>query len=455
MAQSFNFTAPNDYDIQARTIERRRKMAEMLQQQAMTPLEPNRMAGGYVVPISPMEGIAKMAQAWAAGQSNRQADTDLRRLGEEMTADRADALRRAMEAGQGTPIIPQPSEELGGGPGRPAMPGNTKAMYEILAGAKDPGLQQVGLQGMAKALMPKEPIKLGKDDRLIDPATYRPLLEPTRQPKYHVVNGNLVAEPTDPGQQVTPAYSAPEKKPESIRAIEIAMTNAGIDPKSPQGQQLFRNLVNKQTTHQPASSQNVVVNTEKNLFGDMAGAVGKGIAGQTDQARAAVSTINTVSQIRDAISTGKVIAGPGTTARQFIGQVGQVLGVAGKDATEQLVETRKAIQGLAQLELDAAQQMKGQGQITEAERAIIRRAASGDIDGMSVPELNSLMAVMDKTARFKIQSNQRNVELLRGQPGAGPLPQFMDVPMPPAYQAPANIPPPPPGFQVQPNANRR
>lgn len=164
MAQSFNFTAPNDYDIQARTIERRRKMAEMLQQQAMTPLEPNRMAGGYVVPINPMEGIAKMAQAWASGQSQRAADQDLRQLGEQMATDRTDTLRRAMEAEQGTPIIPAPSEELGGGPGRPAMPGNRKAMYQVLAGAKDPGLKQVGMAGLMKEF--DEPTRIDLGDRI-------------------------------------------------------------------------------------------------------------------------------------------------------------------------------------------------------------------------------------------------------------------------------------------------
>ena len=55
------------------------------------------------------------------------------------------------------------------------------------------------------------------------------------------------------------------------------------------------------------------------------------------------------------------------------------MGLAGKDSKETLEKTRAAMQQMAQLELDAAAQMKGQGQITENERDIIRRAASGDI----------------------------------------------------------------------------
>lgn len=182
-----------------------------------------------------------------------------------------------------------------------------------------------------------------------------------------------------------------------------------------------------------APKTNVQVSTDKTLFGGVAGKVADSIAAGADQARGAVGTLNTVGQIRQALDTGKVVAGPGTTARVFLGQLGQVMGVSGKDATETLTNTRSAIQGLAQLELDAAQQMKGQGQITEAERSIIRRAASGDIDGMTVPELRTLTNVLDKTARHKIRANEKNVQQLRSRPEASSLVPFMEVAEPPAY----------------------
>lgn len=182
MAQSFNFTSPNDYDIQARTIERRRKMAEMLQQQAMSPIDPNRMAGGYVVPINPMEGIAKLAQSWAAGQSQRAADQDMQRMSDERAADTLWRIDEATRLSQGTPQIPAPSEELGGGPGRPAQLGDKKAAYAVLAGARDPAMRQMALAKMLGSMEPPAPIKMGKDDRLIDPTTYQPIIGPAQQP---------------------------------------------------------------------------------------------------------------------------------------------------------------------------------------------------------------------------------------------------------------------------------
>lgn len=189
----------------------------------------------------------------------------------------------------------------------------------------------------------------------------------------------------------------------------------------------------------------VSVNTEKQFFGQVADQVGKNVADTLAGAQGAAGTLRTVGQIRQALDSGKVMAGPGTSARVVMSQVGQVLGVGGKDATEVLANTRSAIQGLAQLELDAAQQMKGQGQITEAERAIIRRAAAGDIDKMTAAELRVLTDTLDKTARWKITANQRNVDQLSRQPGAGPVVPFMQVPMPPAYQPPAGAPTAGPG----------
>ena len=194
----------------------------------------------------------------------------------------------------------------------------------------------------------------------------------------------------------------------------------------------FQNYeLTKAATGAPKTQVNVPVNTEKTFFGNVAEGMGKEVVQGTSQARAALGTLNTIGQITDALDSGKVIAGPGTTARVFLGQLGQVLGTSGRDATETLTNTRATIQGLAQLELDAAQQMKGQGQITEAERGIIRRAASGDIDGMTAIELRTLTSALDKTARFKIRQNAANVEKLRKNPASASILPFIEVQEPP------------------------
>ena len=181
MVQAFNF-AP-EYDAQARAIQRNLKLAEMLQQQALTPSDPNRMVGGYVVRTSPLEGITKLAQSWAAGKMQDRADNELRRMNTDMESDTMSRIDQAMRLSQGTPQIPAPSEELGGGPGKPAMPGDRKAAYAVLAGAQNPGVRQMALAQMLKAMEPAAPIKMGKGDRLVSPTNYETIVAPTQQPK--------------------------------------------------------------------------------------------------------------------------------------------------------------------------------------------------------------------------------------------------------------------------------
>lgn len=191
-----------------------------------------------------------------------------------------------------------------------------------------------------------------------------------------------------------------------------------------------------ETNKARAGATNVSVNTEKNLLGNIAEGLGKGLTDAKAGAQSSLGTINTVNRLNDALDSGKMMAGPGTKFRQFGLQVGQVLGVGGKNAQETLLNTRQAIQSLAQLELDGAQQMKGQGQITEAERAIIKRAASGDVDSMTAPELRLLGGILDRSARWKIRNYNQQVTPLANNPNAAAIAPFLSVQEPPQRQAP-------------------
>ncbi len=177
------------------------------------------------------------------------------------------------------------------------------------------------------------------------------------------------------------------------------------------------------------TSNNISVNTEKSLLNGIASGVGSQIDASLAGARGAASTLNTLNNLDAALKSGKVMAGPLTAPSQLILQVGTQLGLAGKDAKETLQNTRSAMQAMAQLELDASAQMKGQGQITESERAILRRAASGDIN-MSLPELQTLSNVSRRTAQMRIQQHNQNVQPLLSNPNAAALAPFLTVPQP-------------------------
>jgi hypothetical protein len=181
------------------------------------------------------------------------------------------------------------------------------------------------------------------------------------------------------------------------------------------------------------TSNNISVNTEKSLLNTIAGGMGSQIDASLAQAKGASDQLRTIGQLGEVLNSGKVMAGPATKPAMLLTQLGSQLGLAGKDANETLAKTRDAMQKMAQLELDAAAQMKGQGQITESERDIIRRAASGDIS-MTLPELKTLTASLEKTARFRIDRHNQNIQPLLANPNAAALAPFLTVPAPPPRQ---------------------
>lgn len=92
MAQMIDLTDPNAQAAQM-DLDRRQKMADYLRQQALAPMDTNRMAGGYVIPINPLEGLAKMGQAYFAGQEQKNiSDTQAK-----MLQDRANRISTALK----------------------------------------------------------------------------------------------------------------------------------------------------------------------------------------------------------------------------------------------------------------------------------------------------------------------------------------------------------------------
>lgn len=433
MANTVNLTAPNDFQTQQQAIERQRRLAEALQQQSMEQMQGQTVPGGFYVPPSPVQGLARLAQALVSKHQQDSADQKQSDLSDRQRSALVDGLANYQSAMQGAPAQTFDPDGDGMGPTgtQPAVPGNRQAALAALLRSENPMLQQVGTQ-----MMLKEPEKAkwsttphydqqGNAFILNEMGERKPLDGVKARDKMENVNGvwqnpyaqdpNAIA-PADPNK---PFAIGPDGKPVAntpYQQYELSRAKAG------------------------KTEVNLAVNTEKDMLGNIAAVVGKDVADAAQKARAAVNTISTVNQIRDAINSGKVIAGPGTSARMFLGQIGQVIGVSGKDETEQLTNTRQAIQGLAQLELDGAQQMKGQGQITEGERDIVRRAASGDIDKLTVPEMNTLMNVLDKTSRLKISNNRRNVDRLRNNKNAAPIVDFLNVDEPAAYVQSAPVP---------------
>ena len=100
---SFGFT---DYGSESADIERRRKYAEMLREQSMQPLEGG-MAGGWAIPISPTQGLAKALQAYVGAKGMQKAKTDQQALADRRNKDLAQALGNFPQGTPGTAGVPE------------------------------------------------------------------------------------------------------------------------------------------------------------------------------------------------------------------------------------------------------------------------------------------------------------------------------------------------------------
>lgn len=163
---SVSFEAPSEYQTEAEEIARRRKYAEALQAQSIQPME-TQMAGGWAIPTSPVQGIAKLAQALAGRKGLERATAEQRALAEKYNTERGAALAAALRAGQGAPATSEMivDEQANGGEGAPAqinapaVAPNRQAMIAALSGSKFPDLQTAGMQ---QAFADLKPMVVGK-----------------------------------------------------------------------------------------------------------------------------------------------------------------------------------------------------------------------------------------------------------------------------------------------------
>lgn len=246
------------------------------------------------------------------------------------------------------------------------------------------------------------PMKLGAGEALIDPRTFKPLF-------------------TNPKEDTTPSaikeynYAVAQGYKGSFQQYQLEQKRAG------------------------ATSVAMSVNAVKPLVQGVAESLAQQVGNDLSGAKAAGSTIENARKLSALVDSGSIVTGPLADQRIVARQVAEAIGVGGKTNAEVLSNTRQAIQSMAQFELDAAQSMKGQGQITEAERAILKRAAAGDIN-MTGPELKSLSATLETRARKRIEVHQSNVGRLAKIPGTEPLIPMLSVEQPPAPQeAPARV----------------
>jgi hypothetical protein len=158
-----SLTAPTDYATELQAIERRRKLAELLAQQSMEPIQ----SAAPNAPISWTQGLAKILQGYNAGQSEKKADAEAKDLAARQQADQSGDVQRliaALGGQQAKTIQPDPQEaQQSADQGTPQVaPVNIPAMnpqqslQAALPEMRTPMGQQMASTYLMEQLKPKE-----------------------------------------------------------------------------------------------------------------------------------------------------------------------------------------------------------------------------------------------------------------------------------------------------------
>ncbi len=181
----------------------------------------------------------------------------------------------------------------------------------------------------------------------------------------------------------------PEALPSEIQILQATGTPVTFD----NVQALRRSSATKVDITQSAAKSGVELAYDNAI---------KDLGVSRDMARSANTTLANIDRILPALDTA--IVGPAADTRTTLLRIGKQLNIGGANADEVLKNTAVVVQGLAQQELAAAEQMRGQGTLTDSERAILRRAAGGD-QSLTAGELRVGLLAAQRTSRMRSESH--------------------------------------------------
>ena len=191
--------------------------------------------------------------------------------------------------------------------------------------------------------------------------------------------------------------TGPEKKTEAIRGYELAKT-----------QGFPGSFFQYEAELKRAGAPSVVNQVGASLAGQ-AGDLFKESKATTVGGYNAIASADKILN-----STNKAITGPLANARLTALQTADTLGITGKGEKEKIAATREVLQETGKLALAAPP--KGQGQVSNYERDLYQRAASGDID-FTPTELNLVARRAKEFGEYQIQQHN---ELLKSGAELGP-----------------------------------
>jgi hypothetical protein len=128
-----------------------------------------------------------------------------------------------------------------------------------------------------------------------------------------------------------------------------------------------------------------------------------------DKVGGALNNWGVWQRIEKAANEG-AFTGPAGDKMLTFAQIGDWLGMTGKDTQETMANTRKVIQGLAELSLNNRELLKGTGPITDFEQRIASKAASGEVNELSPTEVITLARLGRRAALAQAAEHNRRIE---------------------------------------------
>ena len=278
--------------------------------------------------------------------------------------------------------LPMISAAIGG-----ASNANLDTKQQELAAALR-GKQQQAVQQYMAAKTPQEQFMAGTSQYAptqLQSAAYEML-----KPQVLTADSTIVKPNFNAAGGYQTLATGPEKQTELMRNYKAAQNN----PISP----FLGSLLDYEVAIKRAGAPSVVNQVGASLAGQ-AGDLFKESKATAIGAYAAITSADKILT-----STNKAVTGPLANARLTGLQIADTLGVTGKGEKEKIAATREVLQETGKLALAAPP--KGQGQVSNYERDLYQRAASGEIN-FTPTELNLIARRAKETGLNQIQQHNQ------------------------------------------------
>lgn len=222
MANITSFSVQSPYDQQMEELKRRQRMAELMQQEAMQPLESQVAPGGMVVPTSPVLGLAKLLQGYMSGKQLRDIE---KQRGEAEQGARTEALDFLRSFSPERKTIGM-GEAFGAGLPIPQISDKGQVSYQAPSVTAMPNARPVGSLDQPMQMQVGGP--LGRRDQLARAEegmfSSNPLVRALAQTKYEAASRpvNLMDYMDKPKLDTA--------TPESVRAYTESIAQGAPDP---------------------------------------------------------------------------------------------------------------------------------------------------------------------------------------------------------------------------------